>query len=306
MTPELEFLLRDGGGVIRIRDHPRQARAAQRLAERGELARPLPGIYCHAGDADRVEVRIRAASLWLPDAVITGPAAAWLSFWPEIAVPLITLSLPVRRPARAGYRLCQERLPDELIVRHRGCWITRPALTALDLVPWAGGNAIDEVLRTNTATLDDLRQALALTANRAGNGLRRAALRESRHAPWSEAERLLHRMLRRADIRGWSGNVIVECAGERYPVDVVFRYRRLIIEVDGYAFHRAEHREQFHRDRRKWSNLTADGWTVLHFTWDHLVYEPAWVVAKVRQAMEVSSERLNSNAGGHMGLQRSS
>lgn len=42
-------------------------------------------------------------SLWLPDAVITGPAAAWLSFWPEITVPLITLSLPVRRPVRTGF-----------------------------------------------------------------------------------------------------------------------------------------------------------------------------------------------------------
>lgn len=179
-------------------------------------------------------------------------------------------------------------------MHHCGGWVTVPALTALDLVPWIGGQGIDDVLRTGTATLDTMWEALGLTPGRAGNTLRRAALLDSRRAPWSEAERLLHRILRRAGIRGWSGNERIDCAGRSYPVDVAFRRRRLILEVDGYAFHRAENTAQFHRDRAKWSNLAADGWTVLHFTWDHLVYEPEWVVAKVRQALEVSRKLLVS------------
>lgn len=286
---EIECVLRDNGGVIRIRDHPRLARTAQRLATKGVLARPLPGIYCHRADADRIAVRVRAAVLWAPEAVITGPAAAWLGYWPKIAVPVVSLSSrPMRRGVPSGFRICQERLPAELIMRRRRCWITTPALTALDLVPWTGGGGIDEVLRTGAATKDELLQALTLTSGRYGNGLRRAALWDSRNTPWSEAERLLHQILWQAGIRSWSGNIVVSCAGARYPVDVAFRRRRLIIEVDGYAFHRVENADQFHRDRRKWSNLVADGWTVLHFTWEHLVYEPGWVVAKVRQALNVA------------------
>lgn len=143
------------------------------------------------------------------------------------------------------------------------------------------------MLRAGKATLDQLWQALSDTPRRPGNSLRRAALIDSRKAPWSAAERLLHDILRRAGIRGWSGNVLVDCAGQQLPVDVAFERLPLIIEVDGYAFHRAENRDQFHRDRWKWTELTAAGWTVLHFTWDHLVYEPAWVVDRVRRAMAV-------------------
>ncbi|GAB3757060.1 endonuclease domain-containing protein [Microlunatus parietis] len=141
------------------------------------------------------------------------------------------------------------------------------------------------MLRSETVTVDQLWQMLSLTPKRNGNGLRRAALLESRNAPWSEAERLLHRILREAGFRGWAGNVEVACAGHRYPVDVVFERARLIIEVDGYAYHRAENRDQFQRDRRKWTELAAAGWTVLHLTWDHLVFDPGWVVDRVRRVL---------------------
>ncbi len=291
---EIGRVLRDSGGVIRIRDHPSLARAAQRLAAGGRLRALLPGIYCDGDSGDLIELRIRAAAAWAPEAVLTGPAAARLTLWPEIDVPVITLSRPMRRAGRTGFRVCQERLPAELIMHHHGSWVTVPALTALDLVPWIGGQGIDDVLRTGVATLDTMWEALALTPRRAGNTLRRAALYDSRRGPWSAAERLLHRLLHRAGLRGWAGNVTVHCAGRSYPVDVAFRRRRVILEVDGYAFHRAENVDQFHRDRAKWSNLVADGWTVLHFTWDHLVYQPEWVLTKVRQALVLSRKLLVS------------
>ncbi|NYE69266.1 endonuclease domain-containing protein [Microlunatus parietis] len=282
---EIARALRDSGGVFRTRDHPQLARSIQRLTASGVLTSVLPGIHCAVEDAQRTEIRVRAAALWAPDAVFTGPAAGWLSEWPDLAVPVVTLSGPMRRTPGPGFRVCRERIPDALITRSRGCWSTVPALTALNLVPWIGPQGIDDVLRTGSATVDQLWSALSATPRRPGNSLRRAALIDSRKAPWSEAERLLHSLLREAGIRGWSGNVVVPCGGRRYPVDVVFDRLRLIIEVDGYAFHRAENQDQFHRDRRKWTDLTAAGWTVLHLTWDHLVYDRAWVVDRVRQAM---------------------
>lgn len=284
-SDEIRRALREAGGAIRLRDHRPMGRTIHRLAAKGELRSLLPGIYCAADDADRTEVRVRAASLWAPEAVFTGPSAAWLSGWSGYAVPVITLSRPMRRTPARGFRVSQERLPAEVITRHRGCWVTVPALTALDLVVWAGHRGIDEVLRSGAVTVDQLWQVLALTPKRNGNGLRRAALLDSRNAPWSEAERLLHRILRSAGLRGWSGNAEVACAGHRYPVDVVFERARLIIEVDGYAYHRAENRDQFHRDRRKWTELAAAGWTVLHLTWDHLVFESGWVVDRVRRVL---------------------
>lgn len=272
--------------MIRLRDHRPIARTIHRLVADGDLRTLLPGIYCAAEDAELVEVRLRAAWSWAPDAVFTGPSAAWLSGWQGYPVPVITLSRRMRRVPGPGFRVCQEQLPEEVITRRRGCNVTVPALTALDLVPWAGNRAIDEVLRTNTVTVAQFRHVLSITAHRHGNSLRRAALLESRNSPWSAAERLLHGILRQAGIRGWSGNVVIACAGHRYPVDVAFERARLIIEVDGYAYHRAENRDQFHRDRRKWTELSAAGWTILHLTWDHLVYELAWVVDRIRRVLK--------------------
>ncbi|MFC7624992.1 endonuclease domain-containing protein [Microlunatus sp. GCM10028923] len=286
---EIQQALRDGGGVIRIRDHPGSARAIQRLAKSAAIKALLPGIYCAAEDATDVDVRIRAAAQWVPGCVITGPAAARLTFWPEVQVPIVTLAWRHRLRARPGYRVSRERLPAELVRDLGGTLVTVPALTALDLVPWAGARGLDEALRRKAATLGELREALRLTSGRVGNQLRRAVLHGSRREPWSVAERLLHDILHDAGLRGWAGNVTIRCAGQSYPVDVVFRHRRVIIEVDGYAFHRAENRDQFHRDRRKWTELTAAGWTVLHFTWDHLVYEPAWVLGTVRRALSRKS-----------------
>ena len=43
--------------------------------------------------------------------------------------------------------------------------------------------------------------------------------------------------------------------------------------------------EQFHRDRRKWSDLTAAGWRILHFTWHQLRHEQDWVVDTIRATL---------------------
>ena len=51
-----------------------------------------------------------------------------------------------------------------------------------------------------------LHRAMELTAARAGNQTRRQLLLDSRDEPWSEAERLFHRLLREAGITGWKAN----------------------------------------------------------------------------------------------------
>jgi very-short-patch-repair endonuclease len=112
---------------------------------------------------------------------------------------------------------------------------------------------------------------------------RRRWLTRSRRRPWSAAERNLHELLRRARIDGWLGNCTIRVDGVRSVVDVVFHRERVAIEVDGYEFHR--HEEQFHRDRRKWTDLAAAGWTVLHFTWPQLTEDPEWVLRSIRGAL---------------------
>jgi very-short-patch-repair endonuclease len=62
-----------------------------------------------------------------------------------------------------------------------------------------------------------------------------------------------------------------------WEVDVLWPRERLIVEVDGYAYH--GNRAAFERDRRKDAALTAAGYTVIRITWRQLKDEPLAVVA---------------------------
>lgn len=244
----------------------------------------LPGVLAPVETVDRLEVRLRALASWDDDIVLTRWAAARLTFWPELEVPVITAALP-RKRVPPGVDVVQETIPRPLVRDVGGVRVTAPELTALDLALTDRGAAIERVLRTGLVSIDCLDAALDETARRRDNQRRRRWLTRSRRRPWSPAERTMHGLLREAHIDGWLGNCPIRVGRVRYVVDIVFHGSRVAIEIDGYAFHRSE--EQFHRDRRKWTDLAAGGWTVLHFTWPQLTEDPEWVLASIRRTLAI-------------------
>lgn len=280
---ELARVLEVENGLLVARDHPGLVRTAQRLTAAGALKAVLPGVFADPEAVGRPELRIQALASWLPDAVLTGEAAAFLTFWPEHTPGAITATHRRARVVPAGFALSRGVLPPELITEVSGVSVSVPALTALDLAVDGSGAGIDQALLRRACTLADMHEALRLTPGRPGNVARRGMLHDSRDEPWSEAERLAHAILREAGITGWETNVEVCCGDERYFVDVAFRRLRLGLEIDGFEAHSKP--DQFHRDRQKWSDLTAAGWRLLHVTWTQLVDEPEWVVSTVRAAL---------------------
>ena len=71
-----------------------------------------------------------------------------------------------------------------------------------------------------------------------------------------------------------------------YEVDAVWPDRRLVVEVDGYAYH--GHRAQFERDRRKDLALTAAGYRVIRVSWRQLTQEPFALIAVISSALSDS------------------
>jgi len=118
-------------------------------------------------------------------------------------------------------------------VERDGWRYTDPALTAIDLATFECTDAIDIALRTRSATLTRMHEALRRTPRRPGNGDRTRLLLNSRDEPWSAAERKARRLLRAARIVGWRTNVPVILSGQRYYLDVAFRAKKLAIEIDG-------------------------------------------------------------------------
>jgi very-short-patch-repair endonuclease len=95
----------------------------------------------------------------------------------------------------------------------------------------------------------------------------------------SEAERRLLTLIERAALPRPRTNTRVG----RYEVDALWPETRLIVEVDGFAFHGT--RAAFERDRRRDADLTAMGFRVVRVTWRQLVDEPHLVVARLAGAL---------------------
>ena len=68
-----------------------------------------------------------------------------------------------------------------------------------------------------------------------------------------------------------------------YEVDFLWRSERLVVEVDGYAFHSS--RLAFERDRRRDADLQTQGYSVMRFTWRQIVQEPVALVACLAQRL---------------------
>ncbi|SDV00073.1 Very-short-patch-repair endonuclease [Microlunatus sagamiharensis] len=272
-------------GVVCRREDAALRTSIDALVRAGELAPVLPGVYAAADQVDDFRVRVLALRRWCPDAVLTGAAAARLTFRPTARVDVVEAAT-TRQLERPGFRLVRRRVPDELVWERKGLRLTAPALTALDLA-LEDADAIDDVLRTRAATLTGLAEALDLTAGRRGNRQRLRHLLDSRDEPWSAAERLCHRLLREAGISGWKANLPVRAGGRRYYLDVAFADAMLVVEIDGRLHE--DDVDVFENDRWRQNALVLEGWTVLRFTWAMLRDRPDHVVQTIRDALLLTS-----------------
>lgn len=270
-------------GVIARREHPELAGAMAWLRRTGRLATVLPGVYSCPDNARSVDIRIAAIGWWDRDAVLTGAAAARVSYWPSVPVPVVTCAVRHERPAQPGFTFVRRMVPPWLVAEQGRLRFTQPELTALDLCVETDGESIDRALHARAANLDQLHQALALTPHRTGNPGRRQLLLESRAVPWSAAERRFHRLLHEAGITGWHGNKSITLNGAKMYTDVRFDKQRLVIEIDGREFH--SKRSVFESDRRRQNALVLDGWCVLRFSVAMIDDEPEMVIATVLAAL---------------------
>jgi very-short-patch-repair endonuclease len=283
---ELQRRLSSGGGLIsREANRDLTSRIDRALRDR-RIVSLQPGVYCAAGSEADPWIRLKAAALWAgPDAIFTGLAAAKLSFWESCRIDQISVGLDRRGPrSRTGVVVEQRRIAPQFTRRRLGMTMTSPALTAVDLAASElGGEVIDRVLRMREATLEEMWSAYRAHPYRPGNTVRAQLLHDSRDLPWSQAERLQHRLLRAAGIRGWKANRWVYCGQRGYYVDILFSSHRLVLEIDGFETHGT--RLAFEQDRRRRNDLVLAGYRVLNFTYLQLLDDPGWVIGCIRSAL---------------------
>jgi hypothetical protein len=71
-----------------------------------------------------------------------------------------------------------------------------------------------------------------------------------------------------------------------FEVDMLWAGQRLVVELDGFAYHR--HRAAFERDRARDAALQAAGYRVVRFTYRRLEREPDAVAAELRALLAAS------------------
>jgi very-short-patch-repair endonuclease len=168
---------------------------------------------------------------------------------------VIHVTTPAKRRPRPGLRVHRTASLNAAV--HNGLPLTAPARTLDDLVRTMPARDVERA--REQATILGL-----VVPDEATEGFTR-----------SEAERRLKALVTAAGLPMPKTNARVE----GYEVDAYWPEQRLIVEVDGYDFHRT--RAAFERDRRKDAALTAAGYRVVRVTWRRLRDEPYSVTAQL-------------------------
>ncbi|HET9073763.1 MAG TPA: DUF559 domain-containing protein [Solirubrobacteraceae bacterium] len=225
------------------------------------------------------------------DGIISHATAARLWDITDVC-PATTHALLAGRNAAAQNAALIHRVAaiDPRDIRHRhGIPITAPARSFLDLagqVPLIETESALAMLRRRSLRADmEIRDALSrLPVNHPGAALvRRLLSRPPGELAMTRSiyERRTRRLLRQAGLPTPLTNQRV--AG--YERDFVWPAQRLILEFDGWEFHR----DRFDEDRRRDAAAVAAGWRVIRITARRLEAEPLMVIAEIAAALARST-----------------
>ena len=252
------------------------ADAIRHRVKHGWLLRLHRGVYQVGPVAARYGREMAALLATGPGAALShhSAAAVW-GFRPAHEGDVHVTVLRGRGAPRPGIRVHRSASLQAAV--RAGLRLTTPARTLLDLAtdlpPDDLERAVEQAIVLKLTTDTEI-AAQCEHGNRGAARLRRALLIEP-GLTRSKAERQLRRLIRSAQLPRPVTNVRV--AG--WEVDLLWREQRLVVEVDGFAFHGSRH--AFERDRRRDADLVAAGYRVVRFTWRQIKYEPAAVIARL-------------------------
>jgi very-short-patch-repair endonuclease len=281
----IEDYLRRHDGVITLaqaRKAGLSEHAVRRKVRSGQWRRCSNGVYFADDRPFTAAARIRAA-VWGRgcSAAASGVAAAWWLGLMATDPGIVDVTVPRNSHGRAasGTRVRRRDLDDRDVVERRGLRVTAVGLTVLEASVFSCDPTIMDTALRRRVGLADLERTHLRNGKRYGSREARLLLEAAAGGARSEAERLVVQLLRGADIKGWEANFPVG----PYEVDIAFPDQRVVIEIDGWAFH--SNHEAFQKDRKRQNWLALRGWQVLRFTWLDLTAHPGRVRAEIRAAI---------------------
>jgi very-short-patch-repair endonuclease len=251
---------------------------------RGWLRRLHRGVYL-VGPLEAEYSRAMAAVLAVgPGAVLSHyPAAVLWALRPTREGAMHVTTGQRDRRGRPGITIHRAMLHPKDLTRRQGIPTTSAARTILDIAATEPTTELERAF--NEAGLQrrisprSLNEQFSRYPHHKGTAALRQLLASEPRLTRSDAEILVLDLIRRAQLPRPETNTRIE----GYEVDLVWRERKLIVEIDSWAFHST--RRSFEEDRRRDQRLLNNGWRVIRVTARQLTHQPEAVVATLATAL---------------------
>jgi very-short-patch-repair endonuclease len=189
-----------------------------------------------------------------------------------------------RRISGIRVHLTRDLAPDE-VTTVQGIPVTTPTRTLLDLGECLGFRELEQALalaeRNGQVAREEVRAMVRRHPRHRGARVLRRILDDDLPAAFtrSRAEEIMLALIRKAHLPAPELNARLL----QYGVDFLWRGQRLVVEVDGMAYHGSAW--AFVEDRRRDAALMAAGYRVLRVTWPDLTREPEAMLVRLAQAL---------------------
>ena len=268
------------------------AGAIQYRADIGRLFPLHSGVYSLSPPPFTLDQQLLAATLAAGEgSAVSNHAAGWLlgllGRFPDF---IDVISLRGTGRGRRGLRVHRRSLAAVDVTHCRGIPSTNATRTIVDLASTLDVNALESalLLASSRGLINDQRLTQLAIAHhgRPGAPKLRAVLGMGTPRVRSGVEVRYLQICRTAGLQEPLVNQEIVVGNRTFEVDFHWPDLRIVVEVDGYAFHGGRSRANEDRDREQC--LTIGGWSVHRFTRDQIVDDPAQVarrtVAIIRQA----------------------
>lgn len=246
-----------------------------------QWVRVFPQVFRVEGAPTDWRQSLTALTLWAgrKSALSHRTAAALHGFTRFEAGPL-DLTVIRHRRAPAGVTLFQaDGLVKKDLTDVDGFTVTSVARTLVDLAADSERSVlrdtVDQALREKKTTLEALAATMKRSKHRQGMTELRALVHELSGGDGpteSEAETLALELMEQANLPKPERQRVVAVKGQFRRLDLLFRAQRVVVEVDGYAYHSGV--SNFEDDRERNNSLVARGLVVLHWTWEAMQTRP--------------------------------
>jgi len=261
----------------------------------GRWERLHPGVYRLAGVPGSWRQSLMAACLSAGgEAVVSHRAAAALWLLPGFVEGVIELTLLHQRARHNGFIVHRvSSLPRADVVVIDEIPVTSPARTLIDLASVTREHvleeALDDVLRRKLVKLARLRRRIDELGGRGRRGIPLIrSLVEARARGGAVPDRVFETRLLRLIRDGGLPKPVLQYevrTGERLiaVIDFAFPDASVAVEAEGYRWHSG--RARWERDLARRNVLAAQGWRVVHVTWNDLKYRPDGTLRGIRTAL---------------------